>query len=43
MKTCIFCNSVPGVEQLDDHLYNNAFPTTFMHSKRTQQEREDAM
>lgn len=41
--TIVFRNTVHGVEQLDDFLYNKGLPTTFIHSKRTQFEREDAM
>ena len=41
--TIIFCNTVFMVDRLDDFLYNKGLPTTFMHSKRTQYEREDAM
>lgn len=41
--TIIFRNTVHGVEELDDFLFNKELPTTFMHSKRTQYEREDAM
>ncbi|GAB7355990.1 hypothetical protein MBLNU459_g6617t1 [Dothideomycetes sp. NU459] len=41
--TLIFCNTVAGVENLDDFLFNKGLPTVFMHSKRTQYEREDAM
>ncbi|GAM87094.1 hypothetical protein ANO11243_051150 [Dothideomycetidae sp. 11243] len=39
----IFCNSVAGVDRLDDYLYNKSFPTTFLHGRRSQFEREDAM
>ncbi|PSK34876.1 ATP-dependent RNA helicase DED1 [Elsinoe australis] len=42
-RTLIFCNSVAGVERLDDYLYNRNMPTSFLHSRRTQYEREDAM
>lgn len=41
--TIIFRNTVHGVEELDDFLFNKGLPTTFMHSRRTQYEREDAM
>lgn len=41
--TLIFCNTVPGVEILDDFLFNRGMPTVFMHSRRSQYEREDAM
>ncbi|KAJ9622710.1 hypothetical protein H2203_006361 [Taxawa tesnikishii (nom. ined.)] len=41
--TMIFCNSIRTVEDLDDFLYNKELPTTFIHSGRTQHEREDAM
>lgn len=42
-RTLIFCNSKGGVEELDDYLYNEGFPTLFMHGDRSQLEREDAM
>lgn len=42
-RTIIFCNTVNGVEELDDFLFNKGLPTTFIHSRRTQHEREDAM
>lgn len=42
-RTIVFCNSVFTVDRLDDFLYNKSLPTTFMHSQRTQYEREDAM
>jgi len=41
--TLIFCNSTVQVEKIDDFLYNRNLPTAFMHGKRTQYEREDAM
>lgn len=42
--TMIFVNSIQGVDYLDDYLYTqNGLPTTFIHSKRNQYEREDAM
>ncbi|KAF2150404.1 DEAD-domain-containing protein [Myriangium duriaei CBS 260.36] len=39
----IFCNSVPGVERLDDFLFNKGYPTGFLHGRRSQFEREDTM
>lgn len=42
-RTLIFVNSIPGVEDLDDFLYSRSMPTVFMHSKRSQFEREDSM
>ncbi|PNS19624.1 ATP-dependent RNA helicase DED1 [Sphaceloma murrayae] len=42
-RTLIFCNSIAAVERLDDYLFNNGLPTTFIHSGRSQYEREDNM
>lgn len=42
-RTLVFCNSKPGVEEVDDYLYNRQLPTVFMHGGRSQLEREDAM
>lgn len=42
-RTLIFCNSVAAVEDVDDYLFSHGLPTVFMHSKRSQFEREDAM
>ncbi|KAI5364672.1 Putative ATP-dependent RNA helicase DEAD-box, Helicase superfamily 1/2, ATP-binding protein [Septoria linicola] len=42
-RTLIFCNSKPGVDQLDDFLYNKGLPTTSIHSDRNPREREDAL
>lgn len=41
--TLIICNSHQAVMQVDDWLYGKGFPTAFMHSGRTQLEREDAL
>ena len=42
-RTIIFCNSKPGVDMLDDFLYNRSLPTTSIHGDRSQREREDAL
>ena len=42
-RTIIFCNSKPGVDLLDDYLFNRGLPTTSIHGDRSQSEREDAM
>ena len=41
--TLIFCNSIMSVNRVDDFLYNKGLPTGFLHSGRSQFEREDAM
>lgn len=43
VRTIIFVNSKPGVDLLDDFLYNHGLPCTSMHSDRSQKEREDAL
>jgi len=42
-RTIVFVNSKPGVDLLDDFLYNKGLPTTSIHSGRDQKEREAAM
>jgi len=43
-RVIIFVNYIGRVEELDDYLYNDlGLPTTFMHGKRSQYERDDAM
>ena len=42
-RTLIFCNNNGQCDSIDDFLYNEKFPVTSLHSKRTQYEREDAM
>lgn len=42
-RTLIFANSIPGVENVDDYLFQRKLPTAFIHGKRSQWEREDAM
>jgi len=43
-RVIIFVNYTSKVEELDDYLYNDLrLPTTFMHGKRSQYERDDAM
>ncbi|KAL1301594.1 hypothetical protein AAFC00_005824 [Neodothiora populina] len=42
-RTLVFVNSTYGVENVDDYLFQKGLPTTFMHGKRSQFEREDAM
>lgn len=42
-RTLIFVNSIPGVESVDDYLFQRGLPTAFIHGKRSQYEREDAM
>lgn len=42
-RTLIFCNSKGRVEKVDDYLYNEGFPTNFMHGDRSQLGREDAI
>jgi len=43
-RAIIFVNYIGRVEELDDYLYNDlGLPTTFMHGKRSQYERDDAM
>jgi len=42
-RTLIFVNSIPGVEALDDYLFSRQLPTAFIHGRRSQWEREDAM
>lgn len=43
IRTLIFVNSKDTADFVDDYLYNNGFPSTSIHSRRTQREREDAM
>ncbi|EGP82766.1 unnamed protein product [Zymoseptoria tritici ST99CH_1A5] len=43
-RTLIFCNSKPGVDLLDDFLFNKGgLPVTSIHSDRPQIEREDSI
>ena len=42
-RTIIFVNSKKSADYLDDYLYNCGFPSTSLHSDRTQREREDAL
>ena len=42
-RTIVFVNNKKAADFLDDFLYNNGFPSTSIHSDRTQREREDAM
>lgn len=42
-RTLVFVNVTQKVDAIDDFLYNSDFPSTSMHSNRTQREREDAM
>lgn len=42
-RTLVFVNNVRQVDTIDDYLYNLEFPVTAIHSRRTQQEREDSM
>jgi ATP-dependent RNA helicase DDX3X len=43
-RTLIFCNSKPGVDLLDDYLFNTGgLPVTSIHGERPQIEREDSM
>lgn len=42
-RTIIFVNSKRTADEVDDYLYNNGFPTTSIHSDRTQREREDSI
>jgi ATP-dependent RNA helicase DDX3X len=42
-RTIIFVNNKRSADQLDDFLYNQGFPSTSLHSDRTQREREDAL
>ena len=43
VRTIVFVNSKRTADFLDDFLYNNQFPSTSIHSDRTQREREDAL
>lgn len=43
VRTLVFVNSKQEVDYVDDHLYHHGFPSTSIHSDRTQREREDAM
>jgi ATP-dependent RNA helicase DDX3X len=42
-RTLIFVNNKTTADWVDDHLFNNDFPSTSLHSARSQLEREDAM
>ncbi|SZF00554.1 unnamed protein product [Blumeria hordei] len=42
-RTIIFVNSKRSADDLDDFLFNSAFPCTSIHSDRTQREREDSI
>ncbi|KAI6247525.1 ATP-dependent RNA helicase ded1 [Erysiphe necator] len=42
-RTIIFVNSRRSADELDDFLFNSAFPCTSIHSDRTQREREDSI
>lgn len=42
-RTIIFVNSKRSADELDDFLYNSAFPCTSIHADRTQREREDSL
>lgn len=42
-RTIIFVNSKRSADELDDFLFNSAFPCTSIHSDRTQREREDSI
>ncbi|EGS22792.1 uncharacterized protein CTHT_0012670 [Thermochaetoides thermophila DSM 1495] len=42
-RTIIFVNSEHTAEELDDSLYDQEFPCTSLHSRRTQHEHEAAM
>ncbi|KAI9800735.1 MAG: hypothetical protein M1833_003151 [Piccolia ochrophora] len=43
VRTIVFVNSKRTADFLDDALYNQGYPSTSMHSNRTQREREDAL
>ena len=43
VRTIIFVNGKHAADEVDDYLYNQGFPTTSIHSDRTQREREDAL
>lgn len=43
VRTIVFVNSKRNADFVDDFLYNNRFPSTSIHSDRTQREREDAL
>ncbi|KAJ5162220.1 DEAD/DEAH box RNA helicase, partial [Penicillium capsulatum] len=43
VRTLIFVNNKKTVDEVDDYLYHNGFPSTSIHSDRTQREREDAV
>lgn len=43
VKTIVFCNTQGCVDMLDDYLYNQEFPCSALHGKRTQREREEAI
>lgn len=42
-RTLVFCNSKRTVDELDAFLYQRGFPSTSIHSDRSQREREDNM
>ncbi|KAI9697485.1 MAG: hypothetical protein M1820_007820 [Bogoriella megaspora] len=42
-RTLIFVNSRKAADLVDDYLFNLGFPSTSIHSERTQLEREDAL
>ncbi|KAI0172471.1 DEAD-domain-containing protein [Hypoxylon sp. FL1284] len=42
-RTIVFVNGKRTADLVDDYLFNKGFPSTSMHSDRTQSEREDAM
>ncbi|KAL9130039.1 MAG: hypothetical protein Q9217_001684 [Psora testacea] len=42
-RTIIFVNNTMAADFLDDFLYNRGLPSTSIHSRRTQREREDAL
>jgi ATP-dependent RNA helicase DDX3X len=42
-RTLVFVNSKRTADLLDDHFFNQEYPSTSFHSDRTQREREDAL
>lgn len=42
-RTIIFVNNKQSADEIDDFLFHQNFPSTSMHSDRTQREREDSM
>lgn len=42
-RTLVFVNTTHGCEIVDDYLFSRGLPTAFIHGKRSQFEREDAM